>query len=30
MDAEELTKASLSGIDGWLDEEILDFEPEEG
>ena len=30
MDAEDLTKAALSAIDDWLDEEIIGFEPEEG
>jgi len=30
MDAEDLTKAALSAIDDWLDEEIVGFEPEEG
>jgi len=28
MDAEDLTKAALSAIDDWLDEEIVGFEPE--
>ena len=30
MDAEDLAKAALKGIDDWLDEEIVGFEPEEG
>jgi len=30
MDAEDLAKAALKGIDDWLDEKIVGFEPEEG
>ena len=30
MDAEDLTKAALSAIDDWLDEEIVGFEPKGG
>ena len=30
MDAEDLAKAALKGIDDWLDEEIVGFEPECG
>ena len=30
MDAEDLSKAALTAIDDWLDEEIVGFEPEEG
>jgi hypothetical protein len=30
MDAEDLAKAALKGIDDWLDEDIVGFEPEEG
>ena len=30
VDAEDLTKAAVSAIDDWLDEEIVGFEPEEG
>ena len=30
MDAEDLAKAALSAIDGWLGEQIVGFEPEEG
>ena len=30
MDAEDLANAALTAIDDWLDEEIVDFEPEEG
>jgi hypothetical protein len=30
MDAEDLSKAALTAIDEWLDEEIVCFEPEEG
>ena len=30
MDAEDLAKAALKGIDDWLNEEIVGFEPEEG
>ena len=29
MDAEDLSKAALTAIDDWLDEEIVGFEPEE-
>ena len=28
MDAEDLSKAALTAIDDWLDEEIVGFEPE--
>ena len=30
MDAEDLSKAALTAIADWLDEEIVVFEPEEG
>ena len=30
MDAEDLSKAALTAIEEWLDEEIVCFEPEEG
>ena len=30
MDAEDLSKAALTAIDDWLDEEIVGFEPEDG
>ena len=30
MDAEDLSKAALTAIDDWLDEEIVGFEPEGG
>jgi len=30
MDAEDLAKAVLNAIDGWLDEGIVGFEAEEG
>ena len=30
MDAEDLSKAALTAIDDWLDEEIVGFDPEEG
>ena len=30
MDAEDLSKAALTAIDDWLDEEIVGFVPEEG
>ena len=30
MDAEDLSKAALTAIDDWLNEEIVGFEPEEG
>jgi hypothetical protein len=30
MDAEDLAKAALKAIDDWLDEDIVDFKPEEG
>ena len=30
MDAEDLAKAALKGIDDWVDDEIVGFEPEEG
>ena len=29
MDTEDLAKAALKGIDDWLDEKIVGFEPEE-
>jgi hypothetical protein len=27
MDADDLAKAAIKAIDDWLDEEIVDFEP---
>ena len=30
MDAEDLSKAALTAIDDWLEEEIVGFEPVEG
>jgi hypothetical protein len=30
MNAEDLSKAALTAIDDWLEEEIIGFEPEEG